>query len=104
VKHHRKEIAVKTSTITMGFVTALLALSSLCVQAADTGTSSLTRAEVRAELLRARAAGELPSPSDVYGPVLAQAMAQASPETRGASHIKTAAEAPAPSRTASAAK
>lgn len=90
--------------MTIGFTTALLALSSFCVQAADTGAPSLTRAEVRAELLRARTAGELPSPSDVYGPLLAQAMAQASSETRGSSPIRTAAAAPAPSRTASAAK
>lgn len=95
---------MKTSTITMGFATTLLALSSLCAEAADTGAPSLTRAEVRAELLRARAAGELPSPSDVYGPVLAQAMAQASSETRGSNQFRTAATAPAPSRTASAAK
>jgi hypothetical protein len=53
--------------------TALVLLGSTAGAADNAPASGLTRAEVRAELLRARAAGELPSPADVYGPALTQA-------------------------------
>ncbi len=56
----------------LSFIAAALALSAAAANAGDlvnvpVERSSLTRAEVQAELLRARAAGEIPASSDSYG-------------------------------------
>lgn len=55
-------------------LTTALWLAAPAVQAAPTG--GLTREEVMAEYWRARAAGELPAPSQLYGPLLSQALAE----------------------------
>ena len=53
----------------------LLALAAcLLPSQAHAQTTPLSRAEVKAEFLRARAAGELPSSADLFGPALQQAM------------------------------
>ncbi len=53
----------------------LLALAACLLPGqAPAQTTSLSRAEVKAEFLRARAAGELPSSADLFGPALQQAM------------------------------
>ncbi len=86
---------------------ALLGAATFNAQAAEptSAPASLTRAEVRAEFLRARAAGELPSPAEVYGPTLLQAMNQsASVARRQPATIKTADAAPAQVAAASAAR
>ncbi len=85
------------NTLTLALA-ALLGAAAFSAQAADapSPSASLTRAEVRAEFLRARAAGQLPSPADVYGPALSQAMNQSAFDTRRQSAaIKTTDAAPA---------
>ena len=53
----------------------LLALAACLLPAqAHAQTTPLSRAEVKAEFLRARAAGELPSSAELFGPALQQAM------------------------------
>lgn len=58
-----------------GWLAVALAAASLGAQAAD--ALPLTRAEAQAELLRARAAGELPSAADLHGPLLDRALRSA---------------------------
>jgi hypothetical protein len=45
-----------------------------CVLLLHAQTAPLSRADVKADFLRARAAGELPSSADLFGPALQQAM------------------------------
>ncbi len=53
----------------------LLALAACLLPAqAHAQTTPLSRAEVKAEFLRSRAAGELPTSADLFGPALQQAM------------------------------
>ncbi|MFM2449568.1 MAG: hypothetical protein RIS44_2018 [Pseudomonadota bacterium] len=53
----------------------LLALAACLLPGqAHAQATPLSRAEVKAEFLRARAAGELPSSADLFGPALQQAM------------------------------
>ena len=59
----------------MATVSAALWMLTSPVQAAPE-SSGLTREEVMAEYWRARAAGELPSPSQIHGPLLSQALAE----------------------------
>lgn len=95
------------TTMTPFALAAFLGAAIFNAQAADapSAPASLTRAEVRAEFLRARAAGELPSPSDVYGPTLSQAMNQSAIDIRRQSAaIKTTDAAPAQVAAASAAR
>ncbi len=95
------------TTLTPFALAALLGAATFGAQAADAPSTptSLTRAEVRAEFLRARAAGELPSPADVYGPTLSQAMNQSAFDMRRqAAAIKTTDAAPAQVAAASAAR
>jgi hypothetical protein len=56
---------------------SLFALAAHLPSPAHAQTSPLSRAEVKAEFLRARAAGELPSSADLFGPALQQAMPSA---------------------------
>ncbi len=66
---------MKASHITAALLTLHFGLSTGTAQAAEPSTQApLTRAEVRAELLRARAANELPSAADLYGPTLSRAL------------------------------
>ena len=53
---------------------ALWMLTSVAHAAPE--SPGLTREEVMAEYWRARAAGELPSPSQIHGPLLSQALAE----------------------------
>jgi hypothetical protein len=53
---------------------SLLALTACLSNSVLAQTVPLSRAEVKAEFLRARAAGELPSSADLFGPALQQAM------------------------------
>jgi hypothetical protein len=52
----------------------LLALAASLPNQVHAQTAPLSRADVKAEFLRARAAGELPSSADLFGPALQQAM------------------------------
>ena len=65
----------------------LLAMAASLPSAALAQTTPLSRAEVKAEYLRARTAGELPSSADLFGPALQQAMQPA--RTKPAGHSTT---------------
>lgn len=65
---------MKTSLFAAAVAMAVMTSLSTQTHAQD---SALTRAEVKAEFLRARAAGELPSSADLFGPALMQALTQA---------------------------
>ena len=70
-------------------VTVALWMTAPLAHAAPEGRG-LTREEVMAEYWRARAAGELPSPSQIHGPLLSQALAEsmgAGPARRTASAV-----------------
>ncbi len=54
--------------------TWLLTLVACLPSQAHAQTTPLSRAEVKAEFVRARAAGELPSSADLFGPTLQEAM------------------------------
>jgi hypothetical protein len=66
---------------TSGLTAALLAVSSIGAYAAEPTPGEWTREQVRAEYLRARAAGELASPAEIYAPVR-QAMAESQRSVR----------------------
>jgi hypothetical protein len=69
-----QELVMKKFSSLMSVAFAAWALSAApLAQAAEAG---LTRAEVMAEYVRARAAGELPLPSQLHGPHLSQALAE----------------------------
>ncbi|MEO6595247.1 MAG: hypothetical protein ABIP94_10890 [Planctomycetota bacterium] len=68
---------------------ALLSVSGVGAFAAEPAAQPLTQAQVRAEYLRARAAGEIASPADFYAPVRA-----ALHEAQRARHVEASAEVP----------
>ena len=51
---------------------AALALSAVAAQAADKAQTTLTRAEVKAEVMQAIAKGQMPSAADAYLPLSAK--------------------------------
>lgn len=70
-----------SSIPTRGVAVVLLALAGAGAFAAEPAPAELTRQQVRAEFVRAHAAGELASPADVYAPVR-QAMAESQRSVR----------------------
>ncbi|MFM8899770.1 MAG: DUF4148 domain-containing protein [Burkholderiales bacterium] len=66
--------------------TSLLTLIASLANPVHAQTTPLSRAEVKAEFLRARAAGELPCSADLFGPALAKAMQSVNPNTKPVSH------------------
>lgn len=90
------------SSLSSASLLAALALTMIGAPAlaAEPGAEPLSRAQVRAELVRAQAAGELASPGDLYAPVR-QAMLEAQRTHRALAEAAkarrlAAASAPAP--------
>lgn len=67
--------------------TWLIAVSACLPGQVHAQNTALSRAEVKAEFLRARAAGELPSSADLFGPALQQAMKKPRTEQAGQAQI-----------------
>ena len=66
----------------------LLAMAASLPSAVLAQTTPLSRAEVKAEYLRARTSGELPSSADLFGPALQQAMQPTRTKSPGQSTTK----------------